>query len=165
MGKPGFPICSHQSSIREGHGETRFPRMFTLDAHARGAQRCDDHGASLGGPPPPWPSLAGGGNRAPPRREGDGETRFPHVPTAGGSGWRLPHRKGDGETRFPHMFTLDGHAHGAQHQNENPPGGEGLPPPQAGGWGNPVSPYFHISVQLHDKLERSNTVYGNATPA
>ncbi len=26
----------------------------------------------------------------------------------------------------------------------NPPGGEGLPPRQAGGWGNPVSPYFHL---------------------
>jgi len=38
---------------------------------------------------------AGGGNRAPPRREGVGETRFPH------------------------MFTSDGYAHGAQRQNEN----------------------------------------------
>ncbi len=32
------------------------------------------------------------------------ETWFPHVPTAVGSGWR-PRRQGDGETRFPRMFT------------------------------------------------------------
>ena len=43
----------------------------------------------------------------PPRREGDGETRFPHFPTAVGSDWRL-HRQGDGETRFPRIFTSVG---------------------------------------------------------
>ncbi len=51
---------------------------------------------------------AEGGNRAPPHREGGGETGFPHVPTAGGSDWR-PYRQGPGETRFPRMFTSAKH--------------------------------------------------------
>ncbi len=55
---------------------------FHLRRHSRGAQRRDEHGVSLGGPPPPWPSPAGGGNRAPPRREGIGETWFPRMFTS-----------------------------------------------------------------------------------
>ncbi len=58
------------------------PGSLCSHGHAHGAQRRDEHGASLGGPPPPWPSPAGGGNRAPPRREGVGETRFPHIFTS-----------------------------------------------------------------------------------
>ncbi len=81
LGKPGFSVCSHQ-------------------APCAGAQHRAEHGVSLGGPPPPWPSPAGGGNRAPPLREGVGETRFPHVPTAVGGAWR-PSRQGGGSTSSP----------------------------------------------------------------
>ncbi len=60
-----------------------------------------------------------------PHRQGPGETRCPHVPTALGGGWR-PHRQGPGETRCPRMFASDGHAHGAQRQNENTCSWEGV---------------------------------------
>jgi len=145
-----------------GYGETGFPHRFTLDGHAHGAQRRDDHGASLGGPPPPWPSPAGGGNRASPRREGVGETGFPHMFTsddhaqgaqrrdehrassggppppwpspAGGGNRAPPRREGIGETWFPHRFTLDGHAHGAQRRDDHGASLGGPPPP----WPSPA---------------------------
>ena len=106
-------------------------RSTELDAYSRGAHRRDEHRVSLGGPPPPWPSPAGGGNRAPPRREGVGETRFPHIFTS----------------------ELDAHSRGAQRRDELGVSLGGPPPPwpsrwgrepgaspQGGGWGNPVSP-------------------------
>ncbi len=113
MGNPGFP-------------------MFTLDGHAHGAHRRDENGVSLGGPPPPWPSPAGGGNRAPPRREGFGSTGSPQVGKPGfpvcspqtvmrmahNAGTKIlycswegaalpnpPAREGIGETWFPRIFT------------------------------------------------------------
>ncbi len=63
VGKPGFPTLQPPLGapgipVSGSGGNPRFP-MFALDGHAHGAQRRDDHGASLGGPPPPWPSPAG----------------------------------------------------------------------------------------------------------
>jgi len=108
MGKPGFPIPQPRlgaaGAPQAGVWGNPVSPYVHLRLRARGAQRRDEHGVSLGGLPPPWPSPAGGGNRAPPLREGVGETGFPYVPTSVGSGWR-PHRQGYGETRFPHIFT------------------------------------------------------------
>jgi len=72
-----------------------------------------------------------------------GKPGFPiSQPLLGAAG--TPHREGEGETRFPHMFTsgLMRGAHNARMKIlycswegvalPNPPGGEGLPPPQAG---------------------------------
>ncbi len=86
VGKPGFPtpqppLGAPGIPVNRSGGNPGFP-MCTLDAHSRGAHRRDDHGVSLGGPPPPWPSPAGGGNRTPPRREGIGETWFPRMFTS-----------------------------------------------------------------------------------
>ncbi len=60
-----------------------------------------------------------------------------------------PHRQGNGETRFPRMFTSAVHAAAPRNAGMKillflgglrPP----KPSPQGGGWGNPVSPYFHL---------------------
>ena len=68
----------------------------------------------------------------PPRREGDGETRFPHVPTAFLGGLRPPKPSpqgggwGNPVSPCPNRWW------------------ERLAPPQAGAWGHPVSPYVHL---------------------
>gem|GEM_PF-2015911 len=83
-GQPGCPVSpdrwwGRQAPRQAGaRGNPVAPYVRTMP-HARGAQRRNEHGVSLGGPPPPWPSPAGGGNRAPPRREGRGATRLPHT--------------------------------------------------------------------------------------
>ncbi len=179
MGKPGFPMSqplvgaagapTGRGAVRQAHrrwGNPVSPYVH-LRPHARGAQRRDEHGVSLGGPPPPWPSPAGGGNRAPPLREGDGETRFPHVPTAGGGGWR-PNGQGEGDPRVPRIFTSGpirgahtaamtmGHLwEGRPLPGPPPPGGETGRLPAGRGVGKPGFPVG--SPQPSMRLRRTTT--------
>jgi len=82
LGSPGAPLG--RGAVRQAHhrwGNPGSPYVH-LRPHARSAHRRDDHGVSLGGPPPPWPSPAGGGNRASPTRQGGGATQVPRMFTS-----------------------------------------------------------------------------------
>jgi len=113
-------------------GETRFPRMFTSGPMRGAHNAAMTMGYLWEGRPLPGPPPLGEGTgrlpagrgavrqahrrwgnpvspcpnrcweRLAPRRQGDGETRFPHVPTAVGSGWRLP--TGRGAVRQAHRL-------------------------------------------------------------
>jgi len=124
LGEGTGRLPAGRGSVRQAH--RRWGNLVSPYFHLRhpcgcAAQRRDDHGASLGGPPPPWPSPAGGGNRAPPRREGFGSTGSPQV----------------GKPGFPMSQPLL-RAPGA-------PAGRGSVRQAHRRWGNPVSPYVHLS--------------------
>ncbi len=143
VGKPGFPVWSPQAPFARrttpacNHG--RATPSLALPRWGR-EPGSSPQGGGWGNPVSPCPNRwwgrlapqpAGGwGNPVSPYghlREGDGETRFPHIPDRR---WErlAPHRWGCGSTGSPQV------------------GKPGFPvwSPQGGGWGNPVSPYVHI---------------------
>ncbi len=107
------------SPLRQGVGETRFPQFPTAGGSGW-------HPSQAGGwrnrvSPVPnrwWKRLD------PPQAGAMGKPGYPSSqPLLEAAG--TPHRQGDGETGFPQFPTA---------------GGSGWHPPQAGGWGNPVTP-------------------------
>jgi len=110
-GKPGFPSSQ--------------PRLGAAGPPGQG---------EWGNPVSPVPNR--GWERLAPPGRGNGETRFPHVPTAVGSGWRPPQAGGMGKPGFPSSQPRLGAA-GA-------PTGRGPVRQAHRRWGNPVAPYVHI---------------------
>ena len=141
MGKPGFPIPSpggrvwESYALKQGDGETRFLQTLTRWEGVGGRRPraglgglCPQAGV-WGNRVPPHPYLVGGWGRAPPAHRGVGQPGFPTL-SPGGRVWAGTARgQGSGETGFSQTLTRWE--------------GVGELCPQAGAWGNLVSPYSH----------------------
>ena len=119
VGNPGFPICSPQAPCagRTTPACNRGRANPLPDPPPLGeGTGLLPSGRGLGNPgfPVSQPVLGAAGA---PSGRGLGKPGFPmSQPLVGAAG---PPPAGAGETRFPRMFPSDGHAHGAQRQNEN----------------------------------------------